>query len=353
MKDGSPLKRFGGLRLVFASAVIFSHAPALVYGDLSRDPLAWAGNGASLGGLAVDGFFIVSGYLITGSYLNSASRLAYAAKRILRIYPAFVCMFLILAFAVAPWGGGMPVSGAADFLHMARRALLLLEPQVPDAFAQLHLAAWQQKLNLPVWTLPCEALCYAFVPIFDMAGVLRRNRMVVLGLTLILFLIRFYLAGVHVGHSQIRLDLLCELLAMFSCGICYYLFRDRVKFSPWAALGAALFVLSSLFFTTLSPVIIGVFGGYLIFYLAQCGWMGRMFGWAERADFSYGLYICAWPIALILLTLDRHISALHLAAVNWVLAMLAAVVSWYGIERPALRLKRFLPSPSQLKSRRG
>ncbi|WP_298214712.1 acyltransferase [Acidocella sp.] len=332
---------FGWLRLALASAVIFSHAPALVYGDLSHDPLGWAGPGVSLGALAVDGFFIVSGYLVTGSYLRSASLRVYLEKRVLRIYPAFIVMFLLLALGLAPWAGGGWPAGPAAAARMLARMALLQAPKAPGAFAGLHLPPWQEKLNLPLWTLPCEAACYLLVPLLAKAGLLRHPARLA-GLAAGLLLGRAALMLMAPGlrtASPLPPELVLELLAMFCCGACYALLRPGWRpRAGWAALGAlaALWCLRS---PLLAAIGTGLGGGYMLLYLAHAQRAGRIFRWAERADFSYGLYIYAWPLGLVILQWHRGLSAPVLAGLNWLAALAVAAMSWYLVERPALAMK--------------
>ena len=87
---------FGVLRLLFAFAVIFSHAPQMIDGNFSREPFISLGASMTLGMFAVDGFFIISGYLLAGSYLSTNSLRKFITSRILRIYPAFIAASLNL-----------------------------------------------------------------------------------------------------------------------------------------------------------------------------------------------------------------------------------------------------------------
>jgi peptidoglycan/LPS O-acetylase OafA/YrhL len=133
--DESRANNLGLVRLLFAALVVLSHAPELIDGNRSREPLTQVFGTLSLGELAVDGFFLVSGYLITRSYLNTRPFSAYLVKRAVRIYPGFLVASLVCIALVAPFAGGD--LSAASILQCGVRALLLLMPVVSGAFAEL------------------------------------------------------------------------------------------------------------------------------------------------------------------------------------------------------------------------
>jgi hypothetical protein len=90
----------GVLRLVFASAVIFSHAFYLIGAE--HDPLLGLVRGQeSIGGIAVLGFFAISGYLIVKSGM-STDALQFIWRRALRIFPAFWTVLVVSALVVGP-----------------------------------------------------------------------------------------------------------------------------------------------------------------------------------------------------------------------------------------------------------
>src|SRR4051794_17483398 len=103
----------GLLRLVFASLVIIGHSPVMIDGDYRRDPLQRFFANLSFGTLAVDGFFVLSGYLITRSMLSKPLVWNFLARRILRIYPAFILASLLCVFVLVPATGGSPWHGVA------------------------------------------------------------------------------------------------------------------------------------------------------------------------------------------------------------------------------------------------
>lgn len=90
----------GILRLILASMVIIGHAPEMVDGSRIREPLTQIWPLASLGSVAVSGFFLLSGYLITGSMLREQSILTYSKRRILRIIPGYVAAFVLTFYVL-------------------------------------------------------------------------------------------------------------------------------------------------------------------------------------------------------------------------------------------------------------
>src|ERR1035437_4538858 len=90
----------GVIRLTLASLVIFSHAFYL--GGWGGDPtLRWTHGQATIGDLAVIGFFIVSGYLITKSGTR-IDIIQFMWHRILRIFPAYLTDVVVSAAVVGP-----------------------------------------------------------------------------------------------------------------------------------------------------------------------------------------------------------------------------------------------------------
>src|SRR5690242_17045737 len=119
-------------------------------GNRAREILIRLGSPYTLGGLAVDGFFLISGYLIASAYIRHPRLGDYLLNRILRIYPAFIVTSLICFFIVAPLAGGaLSALGVSGWLKAAIRILLLREPVVLGSFDGLPIAS----LNGSMWTI--------------------------------------------------------------------------------------------------------------------------------------------------------------------------------------------------------
>jgi peptidoglycan/LPS O-acetylase OafA/YrhL len=345
------LNNFGALRLLLAYGVIVSHSPEMLDGNPLREPLMAFGLNVTFGGLAVDGFFIISGYLITSSYLSSRSLGTFMSSRVLRIYPAFLLAFLICIFFVGPTAGGSfnPIGGWG-WLSMFGKMISLAPPELPGAFHTLPIPA----LNGSMWTIRYEFRCYLLTALLGALGFLDR-RSFVLSFTIMLYTastIIFYVGGPVIprGHlHQLIFGLvgdpqLIGLTAIFMSGVCMRLYRDKIQFHAATLLLSFLIICAAaVMASTVSEIAIGTAGAYLLLW-ASIGFKSQFLQKINNSyDFSYGVYLYAWPIAsLVLLVAQQFQLGLTPAVLACVTALVAtgvAGVSWYMVEQPMLALK--------------
>ena len=127
---------FNLLRFVAASLVLLSHSYPLSLGPDTPEPLV-SSFGITLGGLAVDIFFITSGFLVAAS-LYSRSLVAYLWARFVRIYPALVVAVLFCVFVV---GMAFTTVGAAEYLTDSTTLKFLVEKLDPFLRGEVQ-TAW-------------------------------------------------------------------------------------------------------------------------------------------------------------------------------------------------------------------
>ncbi len=328
---------FGLLRLILALAVIVSHSPQLIMGDYSQEPAWQLWGTVSLGGIAVDGFFLVSGYLICMSYENSPGLLPFLTKRILRIYPGFIVAFALCIFIVAPLAGGeMPT--LFQFIRQGASMLLLAPPEIGGVFDGMHYPA----LNGSMWTISYEFRAYLMVAALGLVGLLRL-RAVVLALAIV-----FIAAnasglvpekGIPPGLIFGSIDVNVRLLSFFLAGMCFYMFRNRITYSGWVAFSALIVLFLCLFSPWLAEPALAMLGGYLVFWFAFKAPL-RPLSRLLRDDISYGVYLYAWPIQSLVIFWGWTNSHLAVTTIASIAAAALGYLSWKVIEQPALRLKR-------------
>ena len=249
----------GILRLVFASAVIFSHAFYLI--GLDHDPFLDLVRGQeSIGGIAVLGFFAISGYLITKSGV-STDALSFIWRRALRILPAFWTVLVVAALVVGP----------TAWLIMGRplATYFTLEPWWPRQLPGRKRCSGDQPVRHPrslrrhpvrrarrrvfngsLWTLDYEWGAYLIVWALVIFAVLRRAPLLVPVLTAFYFVLEVASRVVPGGaglifpyfgdHYRVTLTLI------FLYGACLALYARKVPLDWRFAVLAACLVVGSL-----------------------------------------------------------------------------------------------------------
>lgn len=323
------------LRLLLALLVIVSHAPLaggfghpLMVGDLE------------LGGWAVGGFFAISGCLITGSRLRLDFR-AFLWRRVLRIYPAFWVSLLAVAFLFAPLAaftghGSYRTTGAVGFV-VKNLTLRVVQPTISGSLVG---GAYHSTWNLSLWTLQWEFLCYiGIAALLSLAWVLRRRWCVLV--VWVLVSTPYALTVAFHGTPSTALAQGSRLAGYFLAGAVAYLYRGLVPARAWLA-GIAAVALAA--FAALG--VVGALGAAPIAYL--CLWLGGTLPLqriGRTNDISYGVYIYAFPVQLLLTILGVARAGLFAYTGACLLAVLPlAWVSWRLVEKPALRLKDLVPA---------
>ncbi|BCT77484.1 acyltransferase [Sinomonas cyclohexanicum] len=346
---GSRTNALNGLRLVFAAAVIISHAWWL--GGYGPEPALY---GIKLGTAGVMGFFAISGYLITVSAERSDA-LAFAAARWTRIYPALAVAALAVAFIAAPIGallteGQWEVRGALAFVAAAL-TLVIGTTKTPPIGTSLAGNNDPSDWDGPLWTLTWEVLCYVLVAVAVYAA-----RRASAGRTLhgraphrivILFLFALFsgaVAGKVVGggYGSGRTEFVLPFIAVFLAGALLATLRNRLRPGVFPAAAAGLAVWGALatgFGTALAPLPFA--------YLVLCAGSVRSHV-GNRWDISYGIYIYGWPAQQLLAAalVPARLSPLAFAAIALVVVWPLGLLSCLAIERPAQRLRaRILGAP--------
>jgi peptidoglycan/LPS O-acetylase OafA/YrhL len=323
---------FNLIRFIAALGVLVSHAWPIALGPGTAEPLE-ALTGHSLGGLAVYVFFATSGYFIAASFARSNSATVFLRARALRLFPGLAVSLLLVGFGIGLWVTSLP---AGDYLSHRQtwsfvlRNLTLASPQytLPGVFAQNPYTTVEGS----IWTLFHEVLCYGLVFLAGIAGILRNRRAMTLAL---IFYGLLWLLPVFLPHAvPARLMQTRELSLPFVLGIGFWVWRDYLPLSTLAALG--LLGLSAL--AKDSPL------GFPLLILAVsyatfcCAYVpkGRIRAFNRLGDYSYGIYIYAFPLQGLVVWLAGPQSPLTNILLALPLTLLCAVLSWHLIEAPAL-----------------
>jgi peptidoglycan/LPS O-acetylase OafA/YrhL len=332
-----PRNNLDFIRFVAAVGVIFSHAFPLGEGKGTLEPLEGFSHGqVTLGRLCVAVFLVISGLLITQSFERSPSLARYLWARVLRIFPGLLVVLLTSAFVLGPALTELPLGtyfrSPETYLYVLRNGTLYqLQWGLPGVFQH---NAYPDAVNGSLWTLPYEVGFYLLVAGLGAAGLLRRwVALVGWGAAVLVPFVP------HVGP---RLNLWPEMYLYFGGGMALYLLRDRVRMSPWVALACVVVLGVTARFGGLRCAV-GSCGAYLVLYLAVLP--SRLSGFARYGDFSYGVYIYAFPVQQLVAWFMGGRAPWWVDALGALPAVAGlAVLSWHGVEKRALKLKGSPPA---------
>jgi len=330
-----PSNNFDALRLGLAVLVIYSHAYALGLGSEAAEPLQRLTRGQmSFGAMAVDLFFVLSGYLITASAERSSSMGSYLSKRVRRIYPAFVVNALLSVLIVVPLAHA--VVRAPAITNFIGETLRLREFEYSSAFLG---NPYPGPINGSLWSIQYEVWCYLGVAVLAALGLLRRRWLLLgsfivsVGVSVLWQVKGIVLGGKILGRILGSPQLWARMLPLYLAGVVAYAFREQIRLRARGALFAIVVLIAACFLPCGWTLVFPFAGTYLALYLAFAPWL-RMHWFGRYGDFSYGTYLYAFPIAQIIMSRIGHpVSAWELFALSTPPTLLAAVASWYGVER--------------------
>lgn len=331
---------FNLIRIVAAFAVLLGHSFALL---ARSEPLAQS-LGMSIGSIAVDIFFITSGFLVTRSLLVRQSIAEYALSRILRIYPALLVMLILTVFCLGPFFTSNSLSvyfsntGIYSYFLKCITLVTGVAFYLPGVFES---NPFKGAVNGSLWSMVYEIKMYIILSLFWIVfNFNRANRIklfnyfvvassIVAG---ILVLIQYFN---NLGESHF-----VRLYFMFFIGAAFWVLREYINLSSktfwlfFVALVLSPFINKDVFFTTYLLTI-----AYILFFLTYVP-AGHIRKYNAVGDYSYGVYIYAFPLQQSIVALFPKISVSLLIFTAAVLSLIFAVISWHIFEKPSLNFKK-------------
>lgn len=342
---------FDFVRLLAASMVVFAHSFDLLSSpekvSSNSEPLRILTHGnMSFGSLGVAIFFSLSGYLITQSLQNSQNYTSYFAKRFLRVFPALI---LDLFIAVFVWGAlvtSHPLSSyfsdIQTYQYLWNVFLFKLSYILPGVF---ETNVYPDIVNISLWTLPYEFICYFGVVFLDVL-LIARNRYIFAGFGAVMFIIGFLVLNspyslMQIGETDIRLDNFFVLTTYFGAGALFYQFRDKIPLKATISL-VLLVILCISFYFGKSGIFTYLCLPYIIFWFVFSPKINlrRVGKWG---DFSYGIYIYSFPVQqTIVHFVGNRMPVGKMIFLSFLFTVPLAVFSWFVVEKRALKLKESL-----------
>lgn len=337
---------FDFLRQFAAFLVIFGHSQSIVgvpqYG-------LWGHGIATIGVLV---FFSLSGYLVTMSWMREPIYLPFFVKRSLRIFPALILCVLFSALILGPAVTNLNLYDYFDnsnFRSYFRNIILQPHYNLPGVFTE---NVYPNAVNGSLWSLPVEYACYVLVVIIAF-GRGKISALALCGVTGVVLALSHWYSQIYTGPQIViwatDLGHSTSVMPFFLVGATLCVLRDKIAFRWDVALGFVCLLTGLEYFPLGIPV--QSFTWILVPYIVLT------IGWAETpvlsrfgrfGDPSYGMYLYAFPVQQSLVYVSSNqIGLVALTFWTTIIVVALGMLSWHGLEKPALSLKSLVSSPKR------
>jgi peptidoglycan/LPS O-acetylase OafA/YrhL len=335
---------FNLIRIIAAYAVLVTHSFAIAIGSVDAEPFR-SSTGMTIGSIAVDVFFITSGFLVTASLLNRRSTIEFAWARVLRIFPALLVMLLlsvfILGLSFTTHAASSYLSDPKTYKYLFKCLFLFSGPayELPGVFEN---NPYKDAVNGSLWTLPYELRMYAILALlwlaFRMTPAFRpkifKITILVSTATAGVFVILSYLEIIRSGGNFLK------LFFMFFAGAAFYILKEQIVLSKTTFFIVLTILILALADKRIFFLIYILTIPYVLFYVAYVP-SGVLRKYNKLGDYSYGVYIYAFPIQQSIAALIPGVSVFSMSIISSIFTIFFAVLSWHFLEKHALKLKGF------------
>lgn len=314
-------------RLVLAIGVILYHSWPLTGRQIDYGPAV-----RLLSNIFADGFFVISGFLITAAWVRRPYLKEYWASRVLRIFPGLWVCLLVIAFVIAPIAAKVQhstVTFSSELEYVVNNALLNVAYFDIDGTPTdvPYPGVW----NGSIWTLFFVLLCDVMVSVLGIVGLLKR-RWVIPTLFVSAIIWAAYVSYTPPLYSWPQV--LARFFVVFLAGAMLYQYQNQVP-ARWSLVALSVAIVVASGFTQNYRVIGALPLAYAVIVSGALIRKTRL-----RNDFSYGVYIYAFPVQQLL-------AGFGLTRLNpflfFLLATAAtlpiAALSWFVVEKRAMALK--------------
>lgn len=321
------------LRLIAAGLVFYGHSfvflglPAPLF-------LSWL----PLGSLGVFIFFIISGYLVSESWARDPHLFRFFARRGLRIFPGLAVCILLSVFVLGPL---FTTRGLHDYFHdqytwgYLRNIALYISYYLPGVFETNRLP---NAVNGSLWSLPVEFLMYIMV---SFMGVLRGNRWAFAALFAASAAISLFWAQ---SAPQMVVVYAFDLRQVFLCGTYFWAGAVFGKFALTRYFSGSALLMACFLLLCLEPwpawLAVASWGLLPLVVLGfGLEYSPMLAGLARRGDYSYGVYIYAFPVQQAVAFAWPGIGIVGYVLASGAITLILAMLSYHLIERRALTMK--------------
>jgi peptidoglycan/LPS O-acetylase OafA/YrhL len=335
---------FNAIRLVCAFAILVSHYFPLRDGDEHAEPFMRLSGFCNIGKVVTYACFVISGLLVTRSYLQNPDVARYLLRRAMRILPpvwGVVAFCLVLGLALTKFSPSVYLRSGETWKFAANAALYPNHFSLAGVFPEFSAADPRNAVNGSLWVIAPLVLMYLAVPVLGSMKLLHRP-VVLLAIALLMLAAWevYEVKGIGVNSRfykyHIWIEFIPHLGFFFLCGAAMATLR--------VPLHAGLFLLT----IAIAAVCLRTRVGYLVLSLCipyATLYLGMLrlpsLRLLNRAGvIAFGVYLYGWPVQqLFMRRWGSHLSGFEQLIYPCIAATLLGTISWFAIERMALKLK--------------
>ncbi len=330
---------FDFLRFLFAVFVVLSHAYPLSGVDETEQWIYKITNGQIvLAQIGLAGFFVISGFFIFQSMQRSKSIFQYYKKRILRLFPALLVLLLI-TLVIVPFiysGLGSILNNTTYLSYFPNNISLYgFQGVIEGVFDTNHYKA----INGSLWTIRYEFTLYIVISLLFFIKTKQKLLVFLLASAFLLcsVLYLFFIARFS-GSSILGMQgyHILNLGNFFIVGSLLASLKFEKYKSNSLLFGLIVIMTLALYFNFYNSIKHAVFSMFII-VLGYTPIKGiKDFG--KLGDASYGIYIYSFFIQQLLMWFFK-LNTINLAVYSLILSIVFGYLSWFLVEKRALKFK--------------
>jgi len=324
------------LRHFAAFFVLITHSFDLTNNFKNETLRRFTGQAISFSKFGLIIFFFISGFLITQSLITSVNLKQFVWKRFLRVYPALVLLMLLTVFVLGPLFTTFSIKqyflSGETWSYLLGTTLVRLRFVLPGVF-------YGEGVNGSLWSLPVEFRLYLLLALLSLIGLMKRR------LLYFIFVFSFIAFGIFAVTQESQCPLVSYFTPYLSWGI-YFLTGSLVFFIKDKLIVDYRILISLLimWFVLRNTIVANQISELICFsYLTL--WLSFktpvVFNdFFKRNDFSYSMYLYAYPIQQIFIYKNPAITPASLIVLSSIALIPFCWLSWNFVEKPSLKLKK-------------
>jgi peptidoglycan/LPS O-acetylase OafA/YrhL len=251
-------------------------------------------------------------------------------------------MLFLTVFCLGALFTSLPIptylSLSETYIYLAKCATLFMGVayNLPGVFES---NPYRGAVNGSLWTMPYEVRMYAILAIvWFTLRIMPKLRLFEFKVIVVIFSL---VAGVYVfvGHFYFHSESqFAKLFFMFFLGATFYILKKHIELSRWLfwllVIGLTIATNNKHAFFVVYVIAIA----YILFYLAYVP-SGLIRKYNKLGDYSYGIYIYAFPVQQSVAALIPGVSVTQMIMISAAFTILLATLSWHILERRSLKLK--------------